>query len=228
MSEKYGYARVSSLDQHTDRQVEAIKKYCPDISDENIFIEKISGKIDADGRIEYAVLRRVLRTGDELIIDALDRLGRTKTIIRNEMEYLKNKGVVLRVLTIPTTLIDLDETGQAWAIEMINNLLFEVYTSLAEQELAEKERRQRAGIEAAKKRGVYKGRQPIRYDEAKLADIYPRWKSGALKSKEYMELLGLKPNTFYRAIERYETRLTAERTIQAATQTIQTAPFSIS
>ena len=211
MRERYAYVRVSTQTQHVDRQVENIRKHYPDIDNEHMFIEKISGKRGVDDRAEYAVLRRILRAGDELVLDALDRLGRNKVIIKEEMGYLKNKGVMLRILTIPTTLIDMDENNQAWAIEMINNLLIEVYTSLAEQELTEKERRQRDGIEAAKKRGVYKGRQPIHYDEVKLADIYPRWKSGAVKSKEYMELLGLKPNTFYRAIERYEACLAVDQ-----------------
>ena len=139
----------------------------------------------------------------ELVIDSLDRLGRRKADIKAELEYLKNRGIILRVILIPTTLIEID--GQAWAIEMINNLLIEVYSSLAEQELVEKERRQRAGIEAAKVRGVYKGRKPIEFDQNKFAELYIRWKNGNIRSNEYMSLMGLKPNTFYRAIQRYES-----------------------
>lgn len=203
MGELYGYIRVSSQEQHTDRQITSIKKHFPAIKDENMFIEKISGKKGMDERQEYAVLRRVLRSGDELVIDSLDRLGRRKVDIKSELEYLKNRGVVLRVLLIPTTLIEID--GQAWAIEMINNLLIEVYSSLAEQELVEKERRQRAGIEAAKARGVYKGRKPIEYDQDKFIELYKRWRAGAIKAKEFMQLIGLKPNTFYRAVQKYES-----------------------
>lgn len=202
MGELYGYIRVSTQDQHPDRQIEGIKKHFPAINEENLFIEKISGKRGMDERQEYAVLRRVLRSGDELVIDSLDRLGRKKADIKAELEYLRNKGIILRVLLIPTTLIEVD--GQAWAIEMINNLLIEVYSSLAEQELIEKERRQRDGIEAAKQRGVYKGRKPIEYDQDKFQDLYTRWKAGAIKAKEFMSLIGLKPNTFYRAVQKYE------------------------
>lgn len=203
----YGYCRVSTESQHLDRQITGIKKYCPDIEEENIFIEKISGKKNYDERSEYKVLRRVLRTGDEIVIDSLDRLSRTKDGIKAELEYFKGKGIILRVLLIPTTLIELD--GQTWALELINNLLIELYSTLSEQELMEKERRQRAGIEAAKMRGAYVGRKPIDVDQKKLADIYPRWKSGSVKTSEFRLLLGnngvpLKPNTFYRNIERYE------------------------
>lgn len=203
MGELYAYIRVSTQEQHPDRQIEGIKKHFPTISDENLFIEKISGKKGMDERQEYTVLRRVLRTRDELVIDSLDRLGRRKADIKAELEYLKNRGIILRVILIPTTLIEID--GQAWAIEMINNLLIEVYSSLAEQELVEKERRQRAGIEAAKVRGVYKGRKPIEFDQNKFAELYIRWKNGNIRSNEYMSLMGLKPNTFYRAIQRYES-----------------------
>ena len=206
MGERYGYVRVSTKDQHPDRQIENIKKHYPDIKDDNLFIEKISGKKGMDERDEYAVLRRIVRSGDELVIDALDRLGRKKTDIKAELEYLKTKGVVIRVLLIPTTLVEID--GQEWAIEMINNLLIEVYTSLAQQEISEKERRQRDGIEVAKANGVYKGRKPIEYDEVKFTDLCKRWRNGAIKAKEFMELMGLKPNTFYRIVKRYEMELT--------------------
>ena len=202
MGEIYAYARVSTHEQHVDRQIESIKKYCPNIDADHLFIEKISGRRGMDERFEYSVLRRVLRNGDELVIDSLDRLGRKKSDIKNELEYLRQKGVTLRILTIPTTLTELE--GQAWVLDMLNNLLIEVYTSIAEQEMFERERRQRDGIEAAKKRGAYKGRQPIQVDMDKFGELYPRWRAGEIKAKEFMQLMGLKPNTFYHTVERYE------------------------
>ena len=202
MGEVYGYIRVSTKEQNTDRQLENIKKHFPNIKMENMFIEKVSGKKDVDERTEYSILRRVVRSGDELVVDSLDRLGRRKSVIKDELEYLRQRGVLLRVLVIPTTLIQVE--GQDWALDMINNLLIEVYSSLAQQELEEKERRQRDGIEVAKANGVYKGRKPIEYDEVKFADLYKRWRNGAIKAKEFMELMGLKPNTFYRIVKRYE------------------------
>ena len=88
---------------------------------------------------------------------------------------------------------------------MITNLIIEVYASIAEQELVEKERRTRAGIEIAKKEGKYKGRKPIEYDKEALKKIYPRWKAGGIKTAEYRKLLGgLTVSTFYRAIRKYE------------------------
>jgi len=201
---EYGYARVSTGSQNLDRQKAAIKAYMPSISDENIFMEKITGKSEADERSEYKILRRILRKNDELIIDSLDRLGRTKRIIKEELEYLKNKGVIIRVLNLPTTLIK-DMENQSWVFELVNSILIEVYSSISEAEMIERERRQRAGIEAGKLRGVYKGRKPTPIDLQKFVLIYTRWKAGELKAVEAMRLLNLKNNTFYRTVQRYES-----------------------
>ena len=197
----YGYCRASTKKQNEGRQLEALRKF--GVSDDNIIIEKESGKIDGSERPQYSILRKLLRTGDVLVVDAVDRLGRKKSDIKAEMEYLKEKQVRLVVLNIPTTTIEPQE-GQEWLLEMVLNIIIEVYSSIAEQELAEKERRTRAGIELAKAAGKYKGRKPIDYDEAKLKSLYPRWKAGSVKTNEFRQLLALKPNTFYRAIARYE------------------------
>jgi DNA invertase Pin-like site-specific DNA recombinase len=80
-----------------------------------------------------------------------------------------------------------------------------VYTALAEQEFDKRERRQREGIEAAKLRGVYKGRKPIEMPET-FAKVYSRWKNKEITAVRAMELLNLKPNTFYKMVKQYETR----------------------
>ena len=148
------------------------------------------------------MLRKLLREGDSLVVDAIDRLGRKKSDIKSEVEYLRSKKVRLIVLSLPTTTIDPGQ-GQEWVLDMVTNLLIEVYASIAEQELVEKERRTRAGIEIAKSEGKYKGRKPIEYDGQQLEKCYSRWKSGVIKTSEFQKLLGLKPNTFYRAIVGY-------------------------
>ncbi|SKA98557.1 Site-specific DNA recombinase [Caloramator quimbayensis] len=200
---RYAYARVSDKEQHSDRQVTNIKKYYPDIQDENIFIDKITGK--TYDRPEYSVLtKRILRAGDEIIFSELDRVGRTKAGIKDELEFLKKKGVKVRALDIPSTLYDAEGKEQDLILDLVTTILIEVYSTLAQQELERKEYRQRQGIEEAKKRGVYKGRKPIDVNMTKFADIYKRWKSGELKTVEARTLSGLKNNTFYRTVERYE------------------------
>ena len=201
----YGYVRCSDVKQNEKRQIQALHDY--GLTDDCIFIEKESGKTKGNERPQFSVLRKCLREGDCLVVDALDRLGRTKNDILEQVRYFKNKKVRLVILSLPTTTIKPEE-GQEWVIDMVSNLLIEVYASMAEQELVEKERRTKAGIEIAKAEGKYKGRKPIEYDEEKLAKLYPRWKSKAIKTNEFQQLLNLKPNTFYRAISRYEGSLT--------------------
>ncbi len=204
MSEEYGFARCSTVNQNEDRQVKALLDY--GIKQDHIIIDKESGKKNIEDRTNYKILRALLRSGDTLVIDSIDRIGRRKDIIKAEIEFFKNKGVRLVVLSLPTTAIKVPE-GQEWVIEMVTNILLEVYSSIAEQEVKEKERRTRAGIELAKAAGKYKGRKPIEYDHDKLVELYPRWKKGHIKTNEVLSLLGLKKNTFYRAINKYEEDL---------------------
>lgn len=199
---RYAYGRVSDKEQHSDRQVTNFKKYYPDILDENIFIDKITGK--TYDRPEYSILKRILRSGDELILSELDRIGRTKAGIKDELESLRKKGVKVRSLDIPSTLYDAEGKEQDLILDLVTTILIEVYSTLAQQELERKELRQRQGIAEAKKRGVYTGRKPINVNMTKFAAIYIRWKSGELKTVEARALSGLKNNTFYRTVERYE------------------------
>lgn len=161
------------------------------------------GKKSVDEREEYRILRRIVRPGDELVIDALDRLGRTKQIVKEEVEYFKKRGVALRVLSLPTTLTDMGES--TWVMDMVNNIIIEVYSSLAEEELIIKERRQRAGIEAAKKKGMYKGRKPKQIDWARFEELYNRWTEGAIKTKEFKALMNLSTSTFYRVVDEFKS-----------------------
>lgn len=203
-----GYARVSSKDQEVERQIKAIKQYRPNIPDENIFKDKISGK--TFDRPEYKKLKDIISFAAknaaepiELVIEEFDRLGRNKEQIKQELAWFKQQGVIVRILNLPTTLIDLSEDTNIF-LDMIQNLLIEVLGTIAETELQFREKRQAEGIAVAKTKGVYKGRKPIAVNEKQFEDIYKRWRSGSLKSNEAMELLKLKPNTFYRRVKQYE------------------------
>ena len=99
----FGYARVSTKEQNLDRQLIALKKQ--GINERNIIIDKESGK-DLE-RKGYKSLKEVLlRRGDTLIIKSLDRLSRNKIDIKNELEFFKNKGIRLKVIDLPTTMLD--------------------------------------------------------------------------------------------------------------------------
>lgn len=143
---KYLYIRVSTKEQNESRQLALKEKYGLRTSD--IFIDKATGK--NFNRPSYQKLKEELQKGDTLILMSIDRLGRNKEQALEELRELKQKGVRLIVDDLPTTQIELDEKNKL-IIEMINNILIEVYTTLAEEELKRTRIRQRQGIEAMPK-----------------------------------------------------------------------------
>ena len=95
-----------------------------------------------------------------LVVKSLDRLSRSKTDIRNELQYFKDQGIRLKVIDLPTTMMELPE-GQSWVFEMVNNILIEVMGTIAEQERLTIKQRQAEGIAAAKAKGKRFGRPAI-------------------------------------------------------------------
>lgn len=198
---KLGYIRVSTREQNVDRQREELLKH--GVEERYLFIDKASGR-NTD-RPQYQLLKLALRANDELYIHELDRLGRNKTDILNELKDFKEKNVLVRILDVPTTLIDYKEHGETaqFILDMINNLLIEVFSTLAEAELKKIHKRQMEGIEIAKQKGVSFGRPatPIT-EEFKIQ--YDRWKKKEITATAAMKYLDLKPMTFYRLVKRYE------------------------
>lgn len=143
MGEKYLAARVSTKDQNLARQLEAAKKY--GIPEENVFCDKISGR--KKERPEYDRMKEILKPGDEVYFEELDRIGRDKSLIREELEWFKSQGIFVRVMDVPTTLMEFPE-GQNWVLEMVNNILIEVLGTIAEQEWKKIKKRREEGIAA--------------------------------------------------------------------------------
>lgn len=103
------YARVSSREQNLDRQLAAFAAM--GAQERDIITDKESGK-DLDRRGYTALKTALLRRGDTLVVKSLDRLSRNKADIKNELEYFKENGIRLKVLDLPTTMIDYS-AGQA-------------------------------------------------------------------------------------------------------------------
>lgn len=193
----YGYSRVSTKEQNLDRQIVELKKY---VDERFIFQDKLSGK-DFD-RPQYQLMKKVAQKGDAIYVKSLDRLGRNKQQIKEELEYYKNEGVRIKILDIPTSMMDIPE-GQEWLMDMINNLLIEVLATMAEQERNNIRQRQAEGIAIAKEKGIYKGRKKIEVDDT-FKKAYDQWKNNEITATKAMELTGLKRNTFYRRVAEYE------------------------
>lgn len=195
MEKVYGYARVSTREQNLDRQIAALRQYVTDERD--IITDKESGKDFV--RTGYQYLReRLIRPGDTLIVKSLDRLGRNKEQVMEELRHFRADGVRVKILDLPTTMIDLPD-GQDWIVEMVNNILIEVLASIAEQERLTIRQRQAEGIAEAKKQGRLLGRKKTELP-AEWELVTGLWKSGSITAVQAMDRLGLKKSTFYRMV----------------------------
>ena len=192
-SRTYYYARVSSKEQNLDRQLAAFASL--GASERDIITDKESGK-DLNRSGYTALKTAMLRSGDTLVVKSLDRLSRNKADIKNELQYFKEHGISLKVLDLPTTMIDYPEV-QEWVLDMVNNILVEVLSSIAQQERETIRQRQAEGIAAAKSKGKHLGRP-----KAELPDnwneVITAWKAGKITAVEAMRRTGLKRSTFYK------------------------------
>ena len=194
-SRTYYYARVSSKEQNLARQIAAFRAL--GAADREIITDKESGK-DLE-RVGYQALKNaILRRGDTLVVKSLDRLSRNKADIHNELRYFKENGIRLKVIDLPTTMMELPE-GQEWVFDMVNNILIEVLGTIAEQERETIRRRQAEGIEEAKKQGKKLGRPALTFPE-NWDSVYCAWKSGAITAKSAMEQTGTKRTSFYKLV----------------------------
>lgn len=196
---RYFYARVSSEKQNLDRQIESARMY-KEIDE--IFKDKQSGK--DFNRDDYQRMKKILQPGDEVVIHSLDRLGRNKEMIKEELAWLKAHGVTVRVLDVPTTMIEYPD-GQEWIMDMVNNILIEVLGSFAEQERENIRKRQKEGIAAmpvdgkgrrvSKNTGGHFGPAEKRVDN--FAEVYERQQKGEISLKEALSLAGIGRTKWY-------------------------------
>ena len=204
---RYGYHRTSTREQHLDRGIAEITAYCEQnqLELERIFTDQQTGK--NFNRPRYQVLKEdVLRSGDELIITEVDRLGRNKRDTLKELQYFRDHNIRVKILELPTTLMDiskLDNTMAQMLMETVNNMLIELYAAMAQAEIEKKEKRQREGIEAKKARGDWEdyGRpSAIAIEDFKIH--YQKVIDGQIRPTDLMKQLGISKSTYYRYVER--------------------------
>ena len=177
---RIGYARVSTTDQDLDIQTERLKAAGCEI----IRSETGSGA-SRKGRSELETIMQFLHTGDELVVLRLDRLGRSTRDVLNLVHELDEKGASLRVLEPEVT-----------TAGSMGRMVITILGMVADMELKFIKDRQRAGIDAAKAEGVYKGRKKNIDDE----EIRRRIAAGATKAAVAREL-NVSRMTVYRALE---------------------------
>ena len=202
---RYGYHRTSTKEQHLDRGIMELERFCRERG-----IELWKGKVYTDQatgknfeRPKYQILKQeVLEPGDVLLVTEIDRLGRNKEDTLKELQYFKNEGIRVMVLEIPTTCIDYSVYGTSIAgmlMETVNNMLLEMFASLAQAEMEKREKRQREGIEAMKARGEWeRSGRPRLMKQEEFNKEYQRLEMGLIKPFELMRELGMSKGTFYR------------------------------
>ncbi|MBE6032521.1 MAG: recombinase family protein [Clostridiales bacterium] len=169
----YGYVRVSSKDQHEDRQWIALKE--SGVPERGIYRDRQSGK-DFD-RPQYKKLLRKLKKGDVLYVKSIDRLGRNYEEILCQWRILtKEKEVDMVILDMP--LLDTRREGGLLRT-FLCDIVLQVLSFVAENERSSIRQRQAEGIAAAKARGVRFGRPPKPLPEG-FHSAYLRWSRGLI------------------------------------------------
>lgn len=188
---KYAYIRISSQDQHEDRQLSAICNL--NIPQANIYLDKQSGK-DFQ-RPQYQKLLTKLSPGDLLYILSIDRLGRNYTEVQEEWRTLtKQIGIDICVIDMP--LLD-TRKGKDLMGAFIADLVLQILSFAAENERINIKERQRQGIAAAKARGVKFGRPAIDLPN-NFREVVTKWTAKKISLDEALCCTNMKKSTFYR------------------------------
>ena len=192
-----GYCRVLTTEQNLDRQIESLKNYgC-----ERIYCDKSTGK--NFNRPEYIKLKDALRAGDTLVVHEFDRLGRNKRLTLKEIQYFKENNVRLVALNLPTTQLN---TNDNLMLETINNIIIELYTMMAQDEVEKREKRQKEGIKLALEKGVKFGRKKTEYPK-EWTSVIKLVENRTINNIKAMEILGLKKTTYYKLLKEHKNSL---------------------
>lgn len=193
---KYGYVRVSSIDQNEDRQMVALKE-C-EVAEENIYVDKQSGKDFM--RPKYLELSEKLCAGDMLYILSIDRLGRNYEEIQKQWRILtKDIGVDICVIDMP--LLDTRQ-GKDLMGTFIADLVLQVLSFVAQNERENIRKRQMEGIAVAKARGVKFGRPEIAFP-SNFESVVENWEKKQLTLQEAVRQCHMSKATFYRKLREY-------------------------
>ena len=198
------YARVSSKGQNLDRQLVEFERMGAD--EREIICDKESGK-DFNRPGYQALKNAMLRSGDTLVVKSLDRLSRSKDDIKSELQFFKENNIRLKIIDVPTTMIDIPKE-QSWLTEMVNNILIEVMSSIAQHERENIRARQREGIEAVRGKkhlGRPKTVVPDNWDQ-----IITEWQSKTITAREAMKKLNMSKTVFYNLVRERKNKKTVD------------------
>lgn len=185
---KISYIRVSTVDQHEDRQVKAMEN----LGIEKWFKEKVSAK--DTNRPKLKEMLEFAREGDTIYIHDFSRLARSTKDLLDLVEELQRRNVQL--ISLKENLDTSTPTGK---------LMLTMLGAINEFERTNMLERQREGIAIAKEKGMYKGRKKIDFP-TEWESTYSKWKNREITANKAMEILNLKRTTFYKLLNEYENK----------------------
>ncbi len=184
MAKLVGYARVSTDDQDVELQLDALRE--AGCRDELIFIDKASGARSKRPGLESGL--SALVSGDTLVVWRLDRLGRSMPHLVTLIQELLSRGIAFRSLCDGA----IDTTSAS------GELIFHIFSALAQFERRLIQERTKAGLSAARARGRKGGRKPITGDDPRVKTAQRMHKDHALSVKQICKTLNISRSTFYR------------------------------
>ncbi|MBQ9661762.1 MAG: recombinase family protein [Oscillospiraceae bacterium] len=187
----YGYARVSTKEQKTDRQLDALLEY--GIPRKQILTDQISGKTFE--RPAWQKLLRTIRPGDTLVVVSIDRIGRDYDEIQVQWKHI-TRDLKANIAVLDMPLLDTRQ-GRDLTGTLIADLVLQILSYVAQTEREMIRKRQREGIDAALSRGVRFGRRPKAPPEH-FSEICRQWHDGAFNSVEAARRTGVCQKTFLR------------------------------
>jgi len=184
---KYGYCRVSDVQQNENRQLDAMNAL--GIPHSQIFVDKQSGKNTA--RPGLKKLMAAVNEGDSVIVESVSRFARNTKDLLELIDRLTAKGVefVSQKESIDTS----TPTGK---------FMLTVFGAVAELERGYILQRQAEGIASAKRRGVHLGR-PIKRPPENFGELVKQWEDKKLSMKEILTLTGFSEATFYNRLREF-------------------------
>lgn len=193
----YGYARVSTIEQNTGRQIIALEN--AGVPKDNIFVDKLSGKNFE--RPQYQALKERLTAGDTLYIKSIDRLGRNYADLQEEWAFI-TKQIGADIVCLDMPLLDTRQ-GKDLIGTFVADLILQVLAFVSQQEREFIRQRQREGIEAAKAKGIHIGRQanplPDNFEE-----VYLAYKMKEISQTDAARILGMPLSTFRNRLRQHE------------------------
>ena len=184
---KIGYVRCSSVTQNPERQEVLMERLGVD----KVYIDMCSGKNMQ--RPQLQAMLDFMREGDTIIVESFSRLARSTKDLLEITDIMTAKGV--EFISQKETIDTKTPAGR---------MLLTILASISQFERECIRERQQEGIELKKARGEYKGRVPIKIEDADFEEQYKAWRSKIITAKKAMGNLGLKPNTFYRRVAKWE------------------------